>query len=370
MNRLLLNDRPYTLDRIFRLIVSLIAIALFILLLHYLRSVLAPFAVAFLLAYLLNPLVNTIQYKVRNRVVSLILALISVLLLVGVAIAIILPVVTNQMVYTASILQNTVLSQEIPSSIQQLLPAGVISEMQSMVQNTTVQTILENGDIMSVITKATNYIAPQLFTIFSGVNIVVSVFSTIIVICLYLFFLLVDFDSARKEWLGLVPKQYQTQVVQFLHDFNDAMSTYFRGQAIIASCTGILFAIGFSIISLPLAIVLGVLIGVLNMVPYLSIAGIPIALFLGIIQALSTGGSVVSYSVLILAVFAIVQLIQDIILTPKILGKSTGLSPVFILLALSIWGKILGLLGLLLAIPMTCLVLASYRRYLASHTSS
>lgn len=367
MNNLLLNNRPYTLDRIFRIIVSLIAFVIFILCIHYLRGVLIPFAIAFLLAYLLNPLVNAIQKRVNSRSASLIIALLSVALLFIVIILLTVPIITTQMMYTGTILQSVVIDNQIPASVAKFIPPGAIEEAQNMIRNTTVQDILKNGDITSAITKFTQYIAPQLFTLFSGVNIIISIVSTVVVVLLYVFFLLLDFDSARKEWLELVPVQYRESFVQFLQDFNAAMGTYFRGQAIIATCTGILFAIGFSIIGLPLAIIVGLIIGLMNMVPYLSLAGVPIALFLGIIQAISLNESIVMYSSVIIVVFIVVQLIQDLILTPKILGKTTGLSPVFILLSLSIWGKILGILGLLLAIPMTCLVLASYRRYLQSH---
>jgi predicted PurR-regulated permease PerM len=141
------------------------------------------------------------------------------------------------------------------------------------------------------------------------------------------------------------------------------MRRYFRGQALIALSVGVLFVIGFSIIGLRMAVVLGLFIGMLNMIPYLQTVGLVPALLLAIVRAIERDGSLLVSAVLVLAVFAIVQTIQDTLLTPKIMGKTTGLKPVAILLGVFIWGKLLGFLGVLLAIPLTCLVSAYYRRF-------
>ena len=115
-----------------------------------------------------------------------------------------------------------------------------------------------------------------------------------------------------------------------------------------------------------MAILLGLMLGLMNMVPYLQLLGIPPAFFLALLHAVDTGGSVWTAMGLTALVFGVVQVMQDAVLTPRIMGGVTGLSPAIILLSLSVWGKILGFLGLIIAIPATCLVLAYYRRIMLS----
>ena len=115
-----------------------------------------------------------------------------------------------------------------------------------------------------------------------------------------------------------------------------------------------------------MAILLGLFIGLLNMVPYLQMIGIIPAVLLALVHALETGTNFWMVLGLTGLVFAVAQIVQDAFLVPKIMGDVTGLSPAAILLSLSIWGKLLGIFGLLIALPMTCLLLAYYQRLLAT----
>jgi predicted PurR-regulated permease PerM len=154
-------------------------------------------------------------------------------------------------------------------------------------------------------------------------------------------------------------------VAGFVNDFESAMSSYFRGQAAVAFICGLLFALGFFLIGLPLSILLGMFIGLLNMIPYLQILGLIPAGLLALMHVVESGGNVWMILGLTGLVFVVVQIIQDTILVPKIMGKVTGLNPAMMMLSLSIWGKLLGLLGLIIALPATCLLLVYYRRLIA-----
>jgi len=181
---------------------------------------------------------------------------------------------------------------------------------------------------------------------------------------------LIDYPAYAAQWKELLPPSHRDLVIGFLEEFAVAMSRYFRGQALIALATGVLFVIGFSIIGLRMGVLLGLFIGALNMVPYLQAIGLVPALLLGVLRAVEHGSSVVVSLLLVLAVFAVVQVIQDVLLTPRIMGKATGLKPVMILLGVFLWGKLLGFLGVVLAIPLTCLGLAYYRRFVLRQPSS
>jgi predicted PurR-regulated permease PerM len=142
------------------------------------------------------------------------------------------------------------------------------------------------------------------------------------------------------------------------------MGRYFRGQFLVALISGVLLAIGFRIVGLRLSVVMGLLIGMLNMVPYLQVVGLIPALFLALLRGLESGGWLPGPLLATLAVFGVVQLIQDSLLVPRIMGQSTGLRPWVMLLSVFVWGKLLGFLGLTLAIPLSCLGLAYYRRFI------
>ena len=141
------------------------------------------------------------------------------------------------------------------------------------------------------------------------------------------------------------------------------MNKYFRGQALVALCVGILFSIGFLIIDFPIAVGLGMFIGLLNMVPYLQLVGFVPAILLAIVKAADTGQNFWVIMLMVLIVFAVVQIIQDTFLTPKIMGHVTGLHSAIILLSLSIWGSLLGILGMIIALPLTTLSIDYYQKY-------
>ena len=148
-----------------------------------------------------------------------------------------------------------------------------------------------------------------------------------------------------------------------MNDVKRAMNMYFRGQSLIALIVGILFAIGFSLVGFPMAVVLGLFIGVLNLVPYLQLISIPIAFFLCLVDAVATGGNFWALCGWTTVVYCVVQAFQDLYLTPRIMGKYMAINPVLILLSLSVWGSLLGFVGLIIALPLTALLMSYYKQY-------
>jgi predicted PurR-regulated permease PerM len=186
-------------------------------------------------------------------------------------------------------------------------------------------------------------------------------------VLLYLLFIMLDYEKLLVSFRKLVPPRYRQFTFRLVKDVQDSMNHYFRGQALVALCVGILFAIGFSIIGLPMGVVLGLFIGVLNMVPYLQLISLLPTTLLCIVC--SVDGNITFWTIWLecMAVYAIVQAIQDFILTPKIMGKYLGLNPAIILLSLSVWGSLLGLVGMIIALPLTTLLIAYYNRYVTSN---
>ena len=148
---------------------------------------------------------------------------------------------------------------------------------------------------------------PRLWSLLSeSVNLLFSFF-TFFLILLYIVFILLDYESIAEGWTHLVPQKYRPFVVSVMNDVKDGMNRYFRGQAFVALCVGILFSIGFLIIDFPLAIGLGLFIGALNLVPYLQIIGFIPTIVLAILKAADTGGNFWIIIASALAVFIIVQ---------------------------------------------------------------
>ncbi|MCB9865151.1 MAG: AI-2E family transporter [Phycisphaerales bacterium] len=217
--------------------------------------------------------------------------------------------------------------------------------------------------VTGLIERGVRAVAPTLMNVFSGTLSFILGLTGMVVVLLYLIFLLIDYGIYEGMWKAFLPPKHRDDILGFLYEFTLAMSRYFRGQFLIAMIMGVLYAIGFSLLGLRMAVLLGLGIGLLNMVPYLQVVGMVPALLLGFVKSLEAGQPLWLTPLLVLGLFGVVQLVQDGFLVPKILGKSMGLRPVVIMLGLFIWGKLLGFLGLLLAIPLTCLGLAYYRRF-------
>ena len=180
----------------------------------------------------------------------------------------------------------------------------------------------------------------------STLSILFTIASWIIVL-LYLVFLLLDYDKIKNGLHRAIPARYQNITWSIISDTANVMQRYFRGQSLIAFLVGILFSAGFVIVGLPLGLIFGLIVGMLNLVPYLQLISIPVALVLCLVDSITTGGNFWVMLGEVAAVYCIVQVIQDLIITPKVMGREMGLNPVFVFLSLSVWAALLGFIGLI-----------------------
>jgi len=190
----------------------------------------------------------------------------------------------------------------------------------------------------------------------------VAVLAAWVVLPIYFgFFLMADIkpDRGTHDLLPFFKPETRRDVVYLVKEFVNIIVAFFRGQLIIAFMQGLLYAVGFSAIGLRYGFVLGLLLGLLNIIPYLgSLIGLGIGLPLGYFQ--QGGGLGLMAGVLI--VFTVVQLIESYVLTPRIMGERTGLHPVAIIVAIFFWGSALdGIMGMILAIPLTAFLVVFWR---------
>lgn len=360
------SGQRYDFDRVFRLCLSIGVLIGVVWLLAYLSDVLLPFAIALLMAYLLNPIVDAFEAKTNSRAwaVALTLSLFSV------AMAILLPLIGVLFYRELQGIGEVLTDVRLKNRIEQVVvPIQEVINDPAFRQKLQEFKTADSAQLSQFVIGLLREAVPRLWTVttlaasFLGsvMNALLGL-TVILIIVLYLVFLLLDYKDLRAGWKNLLPPQYREGIVDFLMEFSSAMSRYFRGQFIVAMCCGVLFAIGFQLVGINMAIMLGLFVGSLNMVPYLQSIGLIPAVLLAFLKAFDEQISIWGPLIGVLLVFAVVQVIQDGFLVPKIMGKSTGLKPWVIMLSIFIWGKLLGFLGLVLAIPLSCLGLAYYQR--------
>ncbi len=350
-------DKKITFDSFIRGTIVIAAIVAGIWLVNRLSSVLLPFFIAWILAYMLYPLVKFLQFKCRlkSRILSIFVSLVVVLsALVALTFLIVPPFIAE-----ATKLSDIV----VPMATEYFGQNNIIETIdrffrQYINENNIVKLIQKDQviDAMQIgLTQLWNIISQTLGFLFG--------LFTVFVVFLYMFFILLDYEKISNGWVDLVPQNSRPFVRQLSDDVKHGMNSYFRGQSLIAFLVGVLFSIGFLIIDFPLAIGLGLFIGLLNLVPYLQLIGLVPTVLLALMKSIETGQSFWIILLMALAVFAVVQTIQDMYLTPRIMGHVMGLNPAVILLSLSVWGSLLGFIGLIVALPLTTLCLSYYRRF-------
>lgn len=351
-------NKEITFDRFIRGLIAIGGCIIAYLLINRLSGALLPFLIAWLFCYLVYPIVKFFQYKLKfkSRVLSIFtVLLLFVALIVGICYAVIPPIV-EEFVMLKEFISNYLTSggnnSTIPATVNEFIREHV--DMRQVEAYFSVERIGEL--VKGALPKIWNVVAQS----FNIAGVVVAAFMVVV----YIFFILNDYESLERGWIRLIPEKYRERVVRLFNDVEDSMSNYFRGQSLIALCVGILFSIGFLIIDFPMAIGFGLFAGALNIVPYLQMTAILPTIFLALVKAANTGGNFWWILIAALCVFAVVQIIEETVLTPRIMNKVTGLNPAVILLALSIWGSLLGLIGMIIALPATSLMLSYYRQFL------
>ena len=364
------QDRPYTFDRVVRIALTALMLGGLLWLMAYLSDVLIPFLVALLLAYLMNPLVLFVQRKVKSHTASVFITLFAVGAFSVILVLSVIPIIVDELAHMGRLLSEVVNNSSVAERAARFLPPDLWQGIRDYAAKEEVQDFFKTENFWKVVEAAARKVLPGVWGLIAGTASLIMGLVGLSVIGLYLVFLLMDYQTVSQGWKDLLPASMKEGLIEFVQEFDRAMNRYFRAQATVAAIQGVLFATGFWIIGLPMSILLGLLMGLLNMVPYLQVIGLIPAFLLALVHVLETGASVWVVFGLTGLVFVVLQIVQDTILVPRIMGKVTGLNPAMILLSISVWGKLLGVFGLLIALPMTCLILAYYRRFQASNRSA
>lgn len=350
------NSTFWNIDRIMRLIIGIAIAAGVIFLINYLRDVLLPFFVACFISYLLQPLVefNRRITHEKGRLFSSILSLLEVILVVGGIVYLFLPHVIGEL----DMLSRTI--HEVTSG-KRPLPAelvNIVDWVQRYVNPTDIKDMLGEMHLSTIITKGTSLLN-------ESISVIIGVLGWALTI-IYVLFILIDYPQIVRGFKLIIPHKYRSRALVVVHDVQVSMNHYFRGQGVVALCAAVFYCIGFSIIGLPLAIPLGILVGLLYMIPYFQyVTLIPVAIICGIYSLNGSEPFLVLFGKSLL-VYVVSQSICDYIITPHIMGKEMGLNPAVILLSLSVWGSLMGIIGMIIALPATSLIMAYYERYISN----
>ncbi|MFR9165594.1 MAG: AI-2E family transporter [Dysgonomonas sp.] len=356
-------DKPFTFDRVVRLVISVVLIGTGIYIIYILRSVLLPFLVAWLIAYLLNPIVRFFQKKmyIKNRILAVTITLLSVLGVISLIFILLRPLVEreffqiNYLIYNYQIGNFSLNIDGVPANLQEFISKYVDFE--------TLKQAISKENASDIIQQ---YVIPAITGVVSSTISFILGVTVVFIVFLYLIFILIDYDKINELWRNLIPKKYRPAVSRIALNVEKNMNTYFRHQFLICLILSALYAIGFQIIGLPLAIMFGIFVGLLHMIPYMQVISFLPALLLSWLKVSQTDQSLWGMIGLVVLIYITVQCIMDLFLVPKIMGKAMGLNPAIILLSLSVWGYLLGIVGMIIAIPLTTLLLSYYQSFIAS----
>lgn len=345
-----------TFDRVVRWVLVVLGVLAAYALLTVLSDVLWQFFLAWILAYFTYPLVRFLENRcrVRFRVASILISMVVIIsVLVGVGLLVVPPMIRESMRLADDVVYYATLWMGEGSLYNQ-----VVDFVDKRFTQDKLMQILAQDNTIDVM----RYLLTEAWELLLKTAKVLVGIANFFMVLLYFFFILYDYETICEGWSRLLPKEQRPIAMQVVEDARNSMNRYFRGQGLIALLVGIGFSVGFLIVGLPMAVGVGLFIGLLNMVPYLQIAGIFPVTILALLKASDTGENFWVIMGMCAIVFIVVQSIQDMILTPKIMGSAMGLNPAIILLSLSIWGSLLGFIGLIIALPMTVLCFSYYKR--------
>ncbi len=316
-------------------------------LLYMLRGVLAPVFFAFLIAYMLDPLVDRIEAsrllrgKRIARAVGIAVLLVGAFALAAVAILVIVPMVYEEV---ASFLKR--LPALVARSRAALEP--ILAEYGLEIPTSVGQALEElHLDIQSGRTKGYTPATAVVKWLLGGTASAVGAIIAALIVPVFAFYLLYDFDVLVAKVGELIPPRHRPQANSFLHDVDSVLGQFFRGQFTVMAILAVLYSVGYGSIGVPLALPIGIMAGLLSFIPYVgSTLALATALLMTTLDWQGWG-----QILWVLGVHAVIQGLEGFVITPKIMGDTVGISAITVLFALLVGAELLGFTGVLLAVP-------------------
>jgi predicted PurR-regulated permease PerM len=336
----------------------LIALLLFVGLLWLLQDILLPFIAGFVLAYFLDPIADRLEKLGLPRIVATLTILSVAVASVVISVLIVAPVLADQALKLAQDLPE--LAKALVARFEELTPQSVKDLLARAGGNTS-------GALGDTVGKATGWVATFLQSLWSGGMALVNVLSLLVVTPIVAFYLLADWDHLVAKVDSWLPREHVDEVRAIARDIDTTMAGFIRGQGTVCLLLGLFYAAGLSLAGLKFGLAIGMGAGLLSFIPYVgAIVGGVLAIGVALVQFWPDYSAVL----IIVGIFAAGQFLEGNFLSPKLVGGSIGLHPVWLMFALFAFGYLFGFVGLLLAVPLAAamgvLVRYGLRRYLAS----
>lgn len=329
-------------------------------LLYVLRGVLTPIFVAFAVAYLLDPLVDRLEALGAPRALGItVLLLLTTVLFVLVAL----------LVVPAMVRDMTALAHDLPAALIRLFErlSAWLAQRGIEVPHTADEALAAaHAHLRGAVPSAVALLRSSVAAVLGGTASAASALAALVVVPVLAFYLLRDFDRMMAALVALLPAQLRARAVSTGREVDVVLGHFVRGQLLVMAILGALYAGGYALIGVRLAVPIGVVAGLLSFIPYVG-SGAALALAL-LMTALDLGSPL--QFLLVLLVYGVVQTLEGFVITPRIVGESLGLPSVVVLIALMIGGDLFGFLGVMLALPVCAVakvfVTHALERYRAS----
>lgn len=332
------RDRDFVVRTARWAIVAAITVAGVFAALWVLKAALTPLAAAFVIAYLLDPLIDRFEaYRVRRP-----FAIFLLLGLVGGGVFGFLLFVIPRLVR-----EVTALAEQMPKYLERFV-TEVVPAVERRIGVDLPRTLEEllgqlQGAELTLLGSVRDLLTGTLSTLTGTLGIVVG----LLVIPILAYYLLVEFDALVARMGQWVPPRHRAYVFEKVRTTDRLISGFLRGQLLVAACLGVLYAVGFSVIGIDLALGVGLLAGAMALIPYLgNVVAVTTATALCVLKFGFDG-----HLLAVLGWYVVVQNLEGFVLTPRIVGQSVGLHPAAVIVALLIGGDLFGFLGLLIAVP-------------------
>jgi predicted PurR-regulated permease PerM len=333
-------------------------------------TLLAPFVLSLVLAYILDPLVDRFETRGVSRSIAVMLILIPAIVLLCVAFLFLIPAAIREL---GQVLQDIpVLLQRLAEWIEGGQDRLVDIDLPFLDVAVLVEQLrgIDSAAIVAFLQERRSALASWIWTgvigVGRGLGSVLTVLGYVALTPVLTFYLIRDFDRITTAVGSLVPEDRRPAFRGFMTECDELISSYLRGQVTVAVSVGVITGVGLAIVSFPYAATLGLVVAVFSVVPYL---GLIISLIPAIVIALVSGSVGISLAK-VAGVYTLAQLLDATVITPRIVGDSVGIHPVWIVLALTLGGFYFGFAGLLIGVPAAAvtklLLIRGLKRYRAS----
>ena len=346
--------RGIPLERFLQIVLVSAIVVLSLFLLNAVRDVLLPFVVGLAIAYLMYPFMMRVQRVLRLRALAALFTAFLALFVIGGLVWLIADIIALEVQELRRLLGDRLTPENLMTEA-----LALENQVRGTVDPDELKAMLSPERLQELGQKA----VPGFLKGVSGVLGVLATLGTVAAVALYTFFILMDHERIIDGIRNLFPSRSRGMLKEVVQDLARDLNVYFRGQFLISVGLAVIYATGFKLIGLPVGIGIGILAGLLNMVPYMAILSIVPATFSAALMSLDTGDAFTAIMAQVLIVYALAIVADNLFLTPRILGKATGLPPAMVLLALSVWGSLMGLLGMILALPFTTVLFAYLKRF-------